>query len=57
MTMNYQTKYLKDNILQKKNTTLFTAFTYWFFITQFGFAQYTIPKAPTLQTRLHYAKF
>jgi hypothetical protein len=48
-TNNYQTKYLEDTILQKKNTTLST-YLLVFYNAEIGFAQYTIPKAPTLQT-------
>lgn len=56
--MNYQTKYLKDNmILQKKNTPYFLHLLICLFITNLGFAQYTIPKKPDFQTSVYdYAK-
>ncbi|MFT5253405.1 MAG: hypothetical protein ACI87N_002438 [Flavobacteriales bacterium] len=56
--MNYQTKYLKDNmILQRKNTPYFLHLLICLFITNLGFAQYTIPKKPDFQTSVYdYAK-
>jgi uncharacterized protein len=52
--MNYQTKYLKDNmIISKSNTPLFFKLLICFFITQIGFAQYTIPKVPSEQTSVY----
>jgi uncharacterized protein len=40
-------------IEQKKKTTLLLQLLIGIFITQLGFAQYTIPKAPTLQTSVY----
>jgi uncharacterized protein len=56
--MNYQTKYLKDNmILQKKKTTYILHLLICLFITNVGFAQFTIPKKPDFQTSVYdYAK-
>jgi uncharacterized protein len=56
--MNYQTKYLKDNMmLQKKNTTCFLHLLVCLFITNLGFAQFDIPKKPDFQTSVYdYAK-
>jgi uncharacterized protein len=57
--MNYQTKYLKDNmILQKKKTTYFLHLLICLFITNLGFAQFTYLKKPDFQTSVYdYAKF
>ncbi|NRT11448.1 YgcG family protein [Flavobacterium sp. 14A] len=51
-------KYLKDNmILQKKNTTYFLHILICLFITNLGFAQFTIPPKPEFQTSVYdYAK-
>jgi uncharacterized protein len=56
--MNYQTKSQKDNmIISKLNSSLFFKLLVCFFITQIGFAQFTIPEKPTFQTSVYdYAK-
>jgi hypothetical protein len=49
--MNYQTKYLKENDFTKKECTNFLKPTCLLFITQIGFAQFTIPEKPSLATQ------
>jgi hypothetical protein len=41
--MNYQTEYLEDNAITKKEYPNFPKFI-CFFVTQIGFAQFTIPE-------------
>jgi uncharacterized protein len=55
---NYQTKSQKDNmIISKLNSLLFLKLLVCFFITQIGFAQFTIPEKPAFQTSIYdYAK-
>jgi uncharacterized protein len=50
--MNYQTKYLKENDFTKKECTNFLNLLV-FFITQIGFAQFTIPEKPSLATSVY----
>ena len=40
-------------LLQKKNTTIFLKLLVFLLITQIGFAQFTIPEKPTLQTSVY----
>lgn len=52
--MNYQTKSQKDNmIIPKLNSSHFFKLLICFFVTQIGFAQYTIPEVPSLQTSVY----
>jgi uncharacterized protein len=51
--MNYQTKYLKENDFTKKECTNFLKPTCLLFITQIGFAQFTIPEKPSLATSVY----
>jgi uncharacterized protein len=52
--MNYQTKSQKDNmIISKLNSSLFLKLLVCFFITQIGFAQFTIPEKPSLTTSVY----
>jgi len=52
--MNYQTKSQKANmIIPKLNTSLYFKLLICFFITQIGFAQYTIPEKPSLATSVY----
>jgi uncharacterized protein len=50
--MNYQTKYLKENDFTKECTN-FLKPTCLLFITQIGFAQFTIPEKPSLATSVY----
>jgi uncharacterized protein len=56
--MNYQTKSQKDNMIRSKlNSSLFLKLLVCFFVTQIGFAQFTIPEKPAFQTSIYdYAK-
>jgi len=52
--MNYQTKSQKANmIIPKLNTSLYFKLLICFFITQIGFAQFTIPEKPSLATSVY----
>jgi uncharacterized protein len=52
--MNYQTKSQKDNMIKTKlNSSLFLKLLICFFVTQIGFAQYTIPELPKVQTSVY----
>jgi uncharacterized protein len=52
--MNYQTKYLKENdFTKKKNVLISLKPTCLLFITQIGFAQFTIPEKPSLATSVY----
>tara|TARA_R110002124_G_scaffold94299_10_gene238212 strand:+ start:1151 stop:1987 length:837 start_codon:yes stop_codon:yes gene_type:complete len=52
--MNYQTKSQKANmIIPKLNISLYFKLLICFFITQIGFAQFTIPEKPSLATSVY----
>jgi uncharacterized protein len=52
--MNYQTKSQKDKmIIPKLNSPLFFKLLICFFVTQIGFAQFTIPEKPSLATSVY----
>lgn len=52
--MNYQTKSQKAKmIIPKLNTALYFKLLICFFITQIGFAQFTIPEKPSLATSVY----